>query len=73
MDENEIRERLLLENGEFKRIHDEHRRYEELLSSLRRKSRLSDEEKIEESDLKKRKLALKDKMYKIMADFRKSL
>lgn len=73
MDEHEIRERLLRENGEFKRMFEEHRRHDERLTVLRSRSNLSDEEKLEVSDVKKRKLALKDKMYQLMADYRKSL
>ncbi len=73
MDENEIRERLLSENGEFRRIYEEHRRYDERLAGLRAKSHLTDEERIEESRLKKQKLALKDKMYRMMADYKKAL
>jgi len=72
MDENEIRERLLREDVEFKRIFEEHRRHDAQLAALRNKNRLTDEEKFEEAELKKRKLALKDKMYQIMSDYRKS-
>ncbi|MBN2198924.1 MAG: YdcH family protein [Candidatus Aminicenantes bacterium] len=73
MDEKEIRERLLREDVEFKRIFEEHRRQDEQLAALRNKSLLTDQEKFEESELKKRKLALKDKMYQMMSDYRKSL
>jgi hypothetical protein len=73
MDENEIRERLLRENEEFKKMFEEHRRHDERLTVLRGRSSLTDEEKLEESDLKKRKLALKDKMYRLMVGYRKSL
>ncbi|OGD21579.1 MAG: hypothetical protein A2Y69_10815 [Candidatus Aminicenantes bacterium RBG_13_59_9] len=72
MDENEIRELLLREDGEFKRIFEEHRRRDGRLAALRNRGHLTDEEKVEESELKKRKLALKDRMYQMMAEYRRS-
>ena len=72
MDEKEIMERLLLENSEFKRIFDEHRLKDEHLAALQNKSVLTEQEKLAESELKKRKLVLKDKMYQMMSAYRKS-
>lgn len=73
MDENELKERLIRENEEFKKLHEEHQAYEKKLEKFKEKSFLTEEEKLEEKELKKRKLALKDRMYVMMAVFRKSL
>jgi len=68
MDENTLKERLLEQNAEFRRLHEEHQRHETRLAVLAGKSFLSDEERLEEKDLKKKKLALKDRMYRIMIE-----
>lgn len=70
MDESLLKELLLKENAEFRRLHQEHQRHEVRLTVLKDKPFLSDEERLEEKDLKKKKLALKDLMYGIMKDFR---
>jgi hypothetical protein len=73
MDESLLKELLLEENAEFRRLNQEHQRFESRLAALKDKPFLSDEERLEEKDLKKKKLALKDLMYGIMKDFRKPL
>jgi len=73
MEENEIKERLLKENQEFRKAFDQHQKLEKKLSKFQAKSYLTEEEKLEEKRLKKNKLLLKDKMYYIMTEFRKSL
>jgi uncharacterized protein YdcH (DUF465 family) len=72
MDENELKERLLRESEDFKRIFEEHRQHEEQLSLFQKKNFLTEQEKQTEVELKKRKLALKDKMYQMMAEYQKS-
>jgi uncharacterized protein YdcH (DUF465 family) len=57
-----VREVLLQENEEFQRLAKKHQELEERLTFLSGKIFLSDEEKFEEVTLKKKKLALKDKM-----------
>ncbi|MGH9461501.1 MAG: DUF465 domain-containing protein [Vicinamibacteria bacterium] len=57
-----VREVLLQENEEFQRLAQKHEELEERLTFLSGKIFLSDEEKLEEVTLKKKKLALKDKM-----------
>ena len=47
---------------EFRRLHEEHRNHEERLQVLATKSRLSEDEEMEEKRLKKEKLLLKDRM-----------
>jgi hypothetical protein len=73
VDESLIKERLLAENVEFRRLHDEHRDHEISLNALSAKPFLTPEEELRERDLKKHKLLLKDKMALIMRDFQKSI
>jgi uncharacterized protein len=68
MDEQALKELLLRENAEFRRAHDDHQACEKALDALRDKSRLTPADVDEERELKKRKLALKDRMYRLMAD-----
>ncbi|MBM3285618.1 MAG: DUF465 domain-containing protein [Candidatus Aminicenantes bacterium] len=72
MDEKELKERMLRENEEFRNLFKQHQSFEKKLELLKSKSILTEEEKLEEKELKKRKLALKDRMYWMMAEFRKS-
>jgi uncharacterized protein YdcH (DUF465 family) len=57
-----VKEVLLQENEEFQRLAKKHQELEERLTFLSGKIFLSDQEKFEEVTLKKKKLALKDKM-----------
>jgi uncharacterized protein YdcH (DUF465 family) len=72
MDEKEIKERLLKENEEFRKAFDEHQKLEKKLAKFQAKSFLSEAEKWEERQLKKNKLILKDKMYYLMTEYKKS-
>jgi uncharacterized protein YdcH (DUF465 family) len=73
MDEKQLKQLLLKENQEFRKLYEEHQSYEKKLEKFKTKSFLTEEEELEERELKKRKLALKDRMYLLMAEFRKSL
>lgn len=73
MDENEIKARLRNKNKEFRLAFDEHRMLEKKLSKLHAMNHLTDEEELKEKQLKKKKLLLKDKMYFLMEEFRKSV
>ncbi len=66
MDENELKELLARENPDFRRVLEEHRACEASLEGLKAKPFLTEAERLEEKDLKKRKLALKDRMYQMM-------
>lgn len=70
MDEQVLKELLLRENADFRKLHEEHQDCEKRLEILQMKSYLSEQEKLEERELKKRKLALKDKMYALIAESR---
>ncbi len=61
------------QDPEYRRLHDEHRNHEERLQVLAAKSRLSEDEEIEEKRLKKEKLLIKDKMEEIARTFREGV
>ena len=69
MDESLLKDLLARENEDFRRLADEHRACESELDRLRTAVCPSEADELAERDLKKRKLALKDRMYRMMADF----
>jgi uncharacterized protein YdcH (DUF465 family) len=58
----DVKETLLRESEEFQQLSKRHQELDERLSALTAKYFLSEEEKLEEITLKKRKLAIKDRM-----------
>ena len=60
-----IREQLLASDERFRQLAEQHAAYSQQLESLLHKSRLSEDEQIEEIRLKKLKLRLKDEMAEI--------
>ena len=66
-----VKEQLMTNNPEFRELVREHGRYEERLSELSALAYPSDEEQLEETTLKKKKLAIKDQMYSLMLDYEK--
>jgi uncharacterized protein YdcH (DUF465 family) len=69
MDEQELKELLLRESADFRRAHDDHQACEKALDAIRGKTHLSAAEADEERELKKKKLAIKDRMYRLMSDY----
>ncbi len=67
-----LREELMNRDPEFRELAREHTRYEQRLSELSALAYPSDEEQLEEITLKKKKLALKDQMYSLMAQYQKN-
>jgi uncharacterized protein YdcH (DUF465 family) len=57
-----LKESLLDENEEYRRLASEHGEYESRLSTLTEKAVLTEQEQVEETTLKKKKLRLKDRM-----------
>lgn len=71
MNEQELKELLLRENAEFRKVLEDHRTCEAELEKLLLKMPVTEADAVLERDLKKRKLALKDRMYQIMLDHEK--
>ncbi|MDI6698771.1 MAG: DUF465 domain-containing protein [Candidatus Saccharicenans sp.] len=70
MTEEKIKEILLKNNENFRKIHQEHQQCEQSLDQLRSKSFLTEEERLQEKMLKKKKLKLKDEMYRMILEYR---
>lgn len=72
MKEKELKE-LLLKRGEvFRKVYKQHKQLEKKLEKLKQKNFLTEAEKMEEKEFKKKKLFLKDKMYYLMTEYRKA-
>ena len=72
MGEKELKKALMQENQEFKAVVELHQKYDDELEKLESITYLSESEKHKIRELKKKKLALKDKMYVMMTEYRKS-
>ena len=66
------REKLLEINEEYRRLNEQHREFESRLTSLTSKATLSDDEQLEETTLKKKKLQVKDRMEAIARQAREA-
>jgi uncharacterized protein YdcH (DUF465 family) len=66
-----LKEQLINNDPEFRELVRAHSRYEARLSELYALPHPSDEELLEETTLKKKKLAVKDQMYAILAQHQK--
>jgi uncharacterized protein YdcH (DUF465 family) len=64
---------LNVSDPEFDRLHEEHRNHEARLHELAVKTRLSEDEELEEKRLKKEKLLLKDRMEAISRHHREEV
>ena len=61
-----------LSDEEYRQLERQHHQYESRLGELAEKAVLSDEEQVEESTLKKKKLQLKDRMQELTRRGRES-
>ena len=73
MKEEEIKEHLMSENPEFRRLCEEHQLYEGKLNELQRRHHMTEHDRLQEVQLKKKKLQLKDQMNGIIARFKSEL
>jgi uncharacterized protein YdcH (DUF465 family) len=71
--EAKLRDQLLKDNAEYRRLAAQHQSYDDQLEGLSSKSFLSEEEKLQEKTLKKKKLLLKDRMYSMVQKYRKQM
>jgi len=69
--DEEIIERLMEEDSSFRQMKLQHLEYEKQLEDYQKKAYLTPAEQDEVHRLKKMKLALKDKMYREIVEFRK--
>jgi uncharacterized protein YdcH (DUF465 family) len=67
-----VREELLRDNQNFRELAQKHQNYEKRLTEIAELTYPSDEEMLEESVLKKKKLAIKDEMYNMIQEHTKS-
>jgi uncharacterized protein len=73
MKEEEIKEHLISENIEFRRLCEKHKLYEGQLNELLNRHHMTDQDRLEEIQLKKKKLHLKDQMNFMISRFRNEL
>ncbi len=66
MTQESLIDRLIAENEEFRRLRDEHQRYDRELETLKGVSALSAEQQWRITELKKLKLMAKDRMESIL-------
>jgi len=67
-----VRDELIKENRNFRDLVQQHQNYEKRLMELAQLTYPNDEELLEETTLKKKKLNVKDEMYAIMHDYSNS-
>ena len=67
-----LKEELMSHDSEFRELAKEHGKYEERLTELSALTYPSDEEQLEETTLKKKKLAIKDQMHSIMLQYQRN-
>ena len=72
-DTQALKEHVLQTDAEYRALHDAHRELEIRLQDLANKHYLSEDEQLEETTIKKRKLVLKDRMEDILRRHRESV
>jgi uncharacterized protein YdcH (DUF465 family) len=73
MKEEEIKDHLISSSPEFRRLVEEHKHFEGRLQELHSRHHMTEHEHLEEIQLKKKKLHLKDQMNAMISQFRRSL
>jgi len=64
-----LREQLIKENKQFRRLYNKHQDYEHRLEEFNRRLHLNEKEGLKEKNIKKQKLLLKDKMEKMLKEY----
>ena len=67
-----VRDELLKENQNFRDLVQKHQSYEKRLTELAELTYPNDDELLEETTIKKKKLLVKDEIYALMQDYSKS-
>jgi uncharacterized protein YdcH (DUF465 family) len=67
-----VRDELLKSNPQFRELVHQHQSYEQRLTELSGLTYPNDDEQLEESTLKKKKLMIKDEIYAMMNDYSRS-
>jgi len=67
-----LKHELIESNEQFRALYEEHQSFERRLEELRGKSLLSEEDELEEKQIKRQKLLLKDQMETILRSHRVS-
>jgi|WetSurMetagenome_2_1015567.scaffolds.fasta_scaffold527900_2 uncharacterized protein len=73
INETDLRDQLLKDNSEFRRLVAEHQSCDHQLDDLLNKHFLNEEERLQEKTLKKKKLMLKDQIYSMVQKFRREI
>ena len=73
MEENKIVEFLKNQNEEFRKLSEEHRDLDGLLSEIDNKRYLTAEEEVERKRIQKQKLLRKDRMAELVREYKKSI
>lgn len=73
MSDEEIIETLKRDNEEFRKLYQEHRELDSMLSEFNKKHYLTTEEEVEVHRLKKEKLSKKDKIAELVKNFKSSI
>lgn len=66
---DEVKKELIKENQTFRELVQQHQGYEERLTELAELTYPNDEELLEETTLKKKKLNVKDEMYSMLQEY----
>jgi len=69
----DLKQQLIATNEEFSRLAKEHSEYKRKLEDLYKQPHLTDADRMEEINLKKRKLFLKDQMERILQKHKKEM
>jgi uncharacterized protein YdcH (DUF465 family) len=73
MNEEEIKEQLMSSSADFRRLAEEHQQYDVKLRELLGRPHFSEQDHLEEINIKKKKLQLKDQMNSMVLRFKEEL